>query len=79
MTDIRYTFTEYLDYWYQSIYLPYSCGSGKAGTAWTIYRIIFPSLTRDLLINRIDSDYLNEMFDNCQKMCSSAASMAKKS
>lgn len=78
MTDIRYTFTEYLDYWYQSIYLPYSCGSGKAGTAWTIYRIIFPSLTRDLLINRIDSDYLNEMFDNCQKMCSSAAPMAKK-
>lgn len=78
MTDIKYTFTEYLDYWYQNLFAPYSNGSAKVGFAWAIYKIIFPCVKKDLLISRVTGTYLNDILDTCKDFCTSAAPMAKK-
>ena len=43
LTNIQYTFTEYLDFWMKNLYLPYSDSSAKVGYSWTIYQIILPN------------------------------------
>ena len=49
LTNIRYTFLEYLDYWYQKLYLPNAVSSIKVGYCWTIYSIIMPNAKKDIL------------------------------
>ena len=77
MTDVRFTFTEYLDYWYRNVFMSYA-GTSKTGFAWTIYKIIFPCLKRDVLLKNVDSIFINEILEKCKSMCTSAAPMAKK-
>lgn len=78
LTNMRYTFFEYLDYWYQNIYLPNSDSSIKICYSWTIYKIIFPKARRDVLIGMVTSDYLNEILDSCKNYCESAGPMINK-
>lgn len=78
LTNMRYTFFEYLDYWYQNIYLPNSDSSIKMCYCWTIYKIIFPNAPRDILIGMVTSDYLNEILESCEDYCKSAGPMINK-
>lgn len=78
LTNMRYTFFEYLDYWYQNIYLPNADSAIKICYCWAIYKIIFPKAPRDVLIGMVTSDYLNEILENCQDYCKSAAPMVNK-
>lgn len=75
---MRYTFFEYLDYWYQKIYLPNSDSQLKVCYSWTIYKIIFPLTSKDILIGMVSADYLNELLDSCKGYCKSAGPMINK-
>ncbi len=77
MTDIKYTFLEYLDYWYQSIYSPYVGESRRCVYAWALYNIIYPSVIQDVLLNKITANYINELLDRCKDYCLSAAPVSK--
>ena len=78
LTNIRYTFLEYIDYWYQKIYLPDAVSSIKVGYCWTIYRIIMPNAKKDILLGMVSSTYLNELLESCAGYCQSAGAMASK-
>ena len=78
LTNIRYTFLEYLDYWYQKIYLPDAISSIKVGYCWTIYSIIKPNAKKDILLGMVSSTYLNELLESCAGYCQSAGAMASK-
>lgn len=78
LTNIRYTFLEYLDYWYQKIYLPDATSSIKVGYCWTIYSIIMPNAKKDMLLGMVSSTYLNELLESCAGYCQSAGAMASK-
>ena len=52
LTNMRYTFFEYLDYWCQKIFLPNADSSIKVGYSWTIYKIIIPNTPKDILKSR---------------------------
>lgn len=77
MTDIKYTFLEYLDYWYQSIYSPYVGESRRCVYAWALYKIIYPSVIQDVLLNKITANYINQLLDRCKDYCLSAAPVSK--
>ena len=78
LTNIKYTLLEYLDYWYQKLYLPNTDSSIKVGYSWTIYQIIIPNAKKDVLIGKVTSDYLNELLENCAGYCNSAGPMVYK-
>ena len=78
LTNIRYTFLEYIDYWYQKIYLPDAVSSIKVGYCWTIYSIIMPNAKKDILLGMVSSTYLNELLESCAGYCQSAGAMAGK-
>ena len=78
LTNMRYTFFEYLDYWYQKIFLPNADSSIKLGYSWTIYKIIIPNTPKDILIGMVSSNYLNDILENCKDYCKSAGSMINK-
>lgn len=78
LTNMRFTFFEYLDYWFQNIYLPNCDGSTKVSYSWTIYQVILPKAGKDILIGMVTSDYLNEILENCSVYCQSAGPMVYK-
>lgn len=78
LTNMKYTFLEYLDIWYQKIYLPNAKSSVAIGYGWTIYHIIIPNATKDVLIGMVSSVYLNDLLSNCVGYCNSAGAMAYK-
>ena len=78
LTNMRYTFFEYLDYWCQKIFLPKADSSIKVGYSWTIYKIIIPNTPKDILIGMVSSNYLNEILENCKDYCKSAGPMINK-
>lgn len=78
LTNIQYTFTEYLDYWFQKIYLPVSNSSAKVGYAWTIYQIIYPKVERDILLGMVTPEFLNNLIAQCSDYCDCAGAMAYK-
>ncbi len=78
LTNMQFTFLEYLDYWMQNIYLPFCNSSAKAGYAWTIYQIIYPRVKRDILLGMITGKFLNELLEQCIDYCECAAPMVYK-
>lgn len=74
-TNIRYTFLEYLDYWYQKMYLPHSISSIKVGYCWSIYSIIIPNAKKDILLGMVSTAYLNELLEGCAGYCQCAGAM----
>lgn len=78
LTNIQYTFLEYLDYWYQKIYLPYANSSTKLVYCWCIYNIIIPNARKDILLGMVTSTYLNELITNCADYCNCAGAMVVK-
>lgn len=72
LTNMRYTFTEYLEYWYTQIYNPNSSSSAGMIYGWTIYKIIFPFTRYDMLLGMVTPEYLNNLLKNCKGYCASA-------
>lgn len=78
LTNMQFTFLEYLDYWMQNVYLPFCNSSAKAGYAWTIYQIIYPRIKRDVLLGMTTGKFLNELLEMSADYCECAAPMVYK-
>ena len=57
LTNIRYTFLEYIDNWYKKIDLPDAVSTIRVGNCWTIYRILMPNDKKDKLLGMVLSTY----------------------
>lgn len=77
-TGIRFTFSSYLNYWYQEILKSYAYGSYQAGRAWVIYNLIFPAVEQDLLLNMVTSTFINNILRKCADVSKTAAVEARK-
>ena len=74
-----FTFTEYLKYWFEQIYVPASTsGSTKVKYHWIIYYIILSRVTADPLLPYVDAEYMENLIESCRNYCTSAESAVYK-
>lgn len=78
LTDIRFTFLEYLDYWYSTFVASCTESSIIATYKWTIERIIKPLCENDVLLGRITSTYVNNLVKKCADYSKTSEEMASK-
>lgn len=77
--NMPFTFSEYLDYWYRKIYMPFASGSSTLYKyRWIIYYIILPHLHKDILLECVTTDYLNKVLQACQAYCKNGGFYAYK-
>lgn len=77
--NIPFTFSEYLDYWFQEVYSPFSTSSSTLFKyQWVLYKIILPHLKKDVLLSCINEDFLNKLLDSCQSYCKNGGYYAYK-
>ena len=75
IANINYTFKEYLSFWVKEILIPQTDTSSKALGIWTVNQIIMPHIEKDILINYVTADYLNDIIAKCIPVCESAGKM----
>lgn len=78
MTNVRYTFTEFLDYWFDHIFITSQTTSTRGIVAFAIQSLILPNLKRDVLLINLTSDYLNNIITSCKKISNASAFTCKK-
>lgn len=78
MTNVRYTFTEFLDYWFDHIFITSQTTSTRGIVAFAIQSLILPNLKRDVLLINLTSDYLNDIITSCKKISNASAFTCKK-
>ena len=78
MTDIRFTFTEYADYWMQNIFLKITNTVTKTLGVWAVYHLILPQVENDMLLTSVTPKYLNELITRCSTICQSGEETAAK-
>lgn len=72
-TNIKFTFSEFLDYWFTNYCDDYSfSASYKFKNAWVIYDLIIPGLKKDVLLGQADSNYIADIIKSCKHYCASA-------
>lgn len=77
MTNIKYTFMEYLIYWMKNVFLQ-SNSSAKPIGVWAIQNIIIPKITQDVILSYVTADYLNELQKKCETVSESAGETVNK-
>lgn len=65
LTEIRFTFMEYLDYWYNTYVAGCTESSIVFTYKWAIEQIIKPLCEEDVLLGRITSAYINNLIKKC--------------
>lgn len=78
MTDIRFTFTEYMTYWLEKIYFPMTNTSTRVIVLFAVQHIIMPQVDFDVLLGFVNADYLNDIIKKCEKTCESGQEVAIK-
>ncbi|MDY4669838.1 MAG: site-specific integrase [Oliverpabstia sp.] len=78
MTNIRFTFKEYLKYWLEEYFYKTADGATLVLGRWTIEKIILPHVYQDVLLGYITANYINDIIDRCKKVCPSAGEMSYK-
>lgn len=78
MTNIRFTFKEYLKYWLEEYFYKTADGATLVLGRWTIEKIILPHVYQDILLGYITANYINDIIDRCKKVCPSAGEMSYK-
>lgn len=78
MTNIRFTFTEYLKYWLEEYFYKITEGATLALGRWTVEKIILPHVYQDILLGYVTAAYIDDIIDRCKKVCPSAGEMSYK-
>ena len=78
MTNMSFSFLEYLDYWIDNVYSGSEDGNVIYLYKWTIYHIVYPHTRKDILLGLVTANYLNEIISACERYCESAGPMASK-
>ena len=76
-TTIRFTFSQYLDYYFTEVMPLYGKKSYLDKTKWVVEVVIKPNIDNDILLEFLTYDYLNKLLKNCSKLCKSAAPAAR--
>lgn len=77
-TGMEYTFGEYLEYWYKNILQSYAAGNYQQICGWVIFKVIIPSIEKDVLIHMVTTSYINELLKRIAPMSKTAAPQARK-
>ena len=72
LTNIKYTFTEFVDFWLSDMFLPLHQTATRAFTVYAIENIIKPNIMFDILLPYVTADYINDIIDRCIPMCKTA-------
>lgn len=78
LTNIKYTFTEYIDYWFDNIYTVKEKTSTKVVALYAINRLIKSNINVDILLPYITSDYVNEIIEKCIRISKESGRTCKK-
>lgn len=78
LTNIKYTFTEYIDYWFDSIYTVKGKTSTRVVTLYAINHLIKPNIKSDMLLLYITSDYINEIIEKCVRVSKESGRTCRK-
>lgn len=79
LTNIKYTFTEFVEYWFDMIYnTTPSNTSAKVICIYTIQNLIFPNVTHDVLLSYVTANYLNDIIEKCMKISQSSGQCSRK-
>lgn len=70
--NISYTFCEYIEYWLEQVFLPNTKTSTKSIGTWTIRNLILPNIEKDILLNFVSPEYINDVIKKCIPICDSA-------
>lgn len=77
-TNIKYTFTEFLEYWFDNIYIAAEHTSTRSIMYFSIQHLILPNTKNDVLLAYITGDYLNDIIERCLKISNSSWNTCKK-
>lgn len=78
MTNIRFTFKEYLKYWLEEYLYNSTDTSTRMLGKWTVENLILPNVHHDILLGYVTVDYLNGIIDRSKAACQSAGQMSYK-
>lgn len=70
-------FTDYLRYWFESIYSNRVRSTTKMVTSYTIYNLIIPNVQYDIKIKFITSEYIEEILERISKIGKSTANKGR--
>lgn len=79
-SGIEFTFSEYLNYWFNEILSRYAAGNYHMVTGWAVYKVLIPAIhrTRDILLHQVTPAYLNEILKITVPICECAPVQARK-
>lgn len=81
MMKIReFSFSEYLDYWYENILKTYASDSYLSVSNWAIHSLIIPHIIegKDVILSKITASYINSLLKKLSNVCVSAAPESRK-
>lgn len=78
MTNIRYTFVEFADYWLEELYLPHVQTVTKCFAVYAVKNLIIPNTKTDILLAYVSAEYINDIIKACVPVCISVPRKAKK-
>lgn len=78
MTNIRYTFVEFADYWLEELYLPHVQTVTKCFAVYAVKNLIIPNTKTDILLAYVSAEYINDIIKVCVPVCISVPRKAKK-
>lgn len=63
---------DYLNYWFENIYSAKVKSNTVLGTAYAVYNFIIPNIKKDIKLELITEDYLDDILKRCSKITESA-------
>ena len=76
-TSIRFTFSEYLTYFLENVVTQYGKPSYLSLCNWVVNIVIKPNIDKDIVLEFITVDYINDLLKRCSPLCKSAAPQAR--
>ena len=76
-TTMRFTFSEYLEYYLNDVVSQYGRKTYYDKCKWTVDIVIIPTIENDILLEFLTPDYLNNLLRSCSKLCKSAGHAAR--
>ena len=71
------TFRDYLIYWFQSIYSERVETTTRYIAAYVIYTFLLPSITEDIKLRLVSTEYLDDVLKHASKYCVSAGNNSR--
>ena len=71
------SFKDYLNYWYENIYSVRVENTTQLLGAYTLYKLILPSLEQDIKLRYVTTEFLDSLLLKASKICASAGNKSR--